>query len=255
MQSTLYAVNKIPGYSATDEGDHSSRALLVQQTLLKAPTDGKGVMGRAVSDLEKDHAFAEAAMGETFSLLTQGSHEAHSTHGNLLRYIGRERQWVYGVWGAELTSILVVVMAMAIEVYSSCPIEGALLPACHLCYSNVFLGWMLGWVSLHLLNLWVFVLLVSRGFVIKLENLGNIVKENNNRGIPKNAIYIFLVSSAAIAVWFLAGVGVLAGSNKCLIGGRIFMLTPRSPLLFWTILMIILISPVLAFFGRLRMFL
>eukprot|EP00929_Paragymnodinium_shiwhaense_P062488 TRINITY_DN31196_c0_g1_i1.p1 TRINITY_DN31196_c0_g1~~TRINITY_DN31196_c0_g1_i1.p1 ORF type:complete len:234 (+),score=39.49 TRINITY_DN31196_c0_g1_i1:87-788(+) len=107
-------------------------------------------------------------------------------------------------WCLETLAIVIVVMAMAMELYGSCPVEMGLLPTCRYCYSEQFLWWHGVFVSLWFFDLYFFVLLVSKGFAMRTER--GIWVDNEDRGIARNTITSFLVLTAMIAVVWLVGI-------------------------------------------------
>lgn len=232
MQSTIYIPDEVEGPS------HG----------LKVPRG----FGRAPSRLEDDTTFAEIAIGEKQALLgPQTAAEQGKTIAHNLVFFTKDRKWLYGVWGLEVLWHAFMVMAIAVELWGSCPFQSGFAPVCRYCYSEGFLLWLGVTVLLWGLNLFTYVLLVSRGFSFRLRTLGNSIHYNKTRGVPPQAMYFYLCISFMLATWLFVGLFIIIGSNRCLAGGRFLSTQDRSSLMFFTTLVTLLVAPVLLLLGRL----
>jgi len=219
---------------------------------------------REASTLQAHNAFAEEVLSEKHTLLPgsrrglgqqigpayQSTAQAGGSvwHGVMVHT--EKTQWFYMSWGCEVFWILFVIMATTMEMWGSCPFEMGLAPVCTYCYSTPFVAWTGALVVLWLLHLYLFVLLVSRGFRLRLRDLGQSVSENVAKGVPENAIYLFGYLSAALSSWLFVGILVVLWSNSCTRGGQVFQNRERSQLMLWTAILNVCVAPVLIFFGR-----
>merc|ERR1719191_1092254 len=137
--------------------------------------------------MKSDHAFADAAMSDT-SKLTDSSPFAR---GLIVNCKGRTLMVI--VWGLEVFAILFQVALMVMELLSSCNMEFG-MPHCWYCYTSAFLTWNTAWLGLWSINLYTFLLLVSRGFIMSLgNNLIQDLKANFlDRGIPRQGVVFFV---------------------------------------------------------------
>lgn len=230
MQSTFYNSSEI-------EGQHGLR----EQVTLQAHS-----------------AFAEDVMSEKHTLLPGNRREsvsrgaAHSGgsvwHGVMAHT--EKTQHFYMAWGCEVFWILFVIMATTMEMWGSCPFEMGLAPVCTYCYSTPFVAWTAVLLVSWLLHLYLFVLLVSRGFRLSMRRLGQTIEDNTAKGVPENAIYLFGYLSLLLCAWFVAGVMVVIWSNNCTRGGTVFANSERSQLMLWTAILNVCVAPILIFFGR-----
>merc|ERR1719213_268773 len=78
----------------------------------------------------------------------------------------RGSEWILFVW------IMFVVMANSMEMWGSCPFEMGLTPVCKYCYSQSFVSWNFVMTAMWFLHLYLYVLLLSRGFQFRLRNMG-----------------------------------------------------------------------------------
>lgn len=201
--------------------------------------------------LQAHNEFAEEVLGEKKRLTQpQAIYKGHTVLHDLLAFTS-DRQWIYVVWGLEFLWLLFVVAVCSMEAWGACAFEMGITAVCQYCYSGVFLFWNAVMVAFWSLHLFLFVLLVSRGFFFKVRFLGLATSQNTAKGIPVNAIYLFWSLTAAIFLWLVAGVIVLVLSNSCLYGGPNSLSRPgRSVLMFWTTMFTLVLALPFLFFGR-----
>jgi len=97
--------------------------------------------------------------------------------------------------------------------------------------------------------------LVARGFVFSLRRLGAVVSDNVAMGIPSSPIYLFLFLTGALLLTLLLGVTLLIHSEGCYKeGDRVDPPAgwhgPRSPLMFTTTLLTMILTPIFLTVGR-----
>mmetsp|Transcript_31927 Transcript_31927/g.56328 ORF Transcript_31927/g.56328 Transcript_31927/m.56328 type:complete len:238 (-) Transcript_31927:96-809(-) len=206
---------------------------------------------REECSLKADNDFAAEVLGEKQKLMPQElKQQARSVVHDLFVYIS-DRQWIFIVWSLEVFWIAFIVTSCSMEMWGSCPFEMGMAPVCQYCMSTTFLTWLWALVVLWTFTLYTYVLLTSRGFSFKLRYLGLTVVQNNMKGIPAKAIYLFLFLSSTYILWLILGIVILLRSENCTFGGVLYGNRPgRSVLMFWTTLLSVLIAPVLLFFGR-----
>jgi len=207
-----------------------------------------------VSDLGKDTEFANEAIEERKGLLPHVTNELKTRANDLIKHTSHDHGYfICVVWAAEILVLLVIFMAMFIELWSSCPLELGIWPACRLCYSYNFLSFLGIWVIVYFLNLFVFGLLVAAGFTFSASRISLTLQDNcRDKNIPSAGVKFFIVSLIALAIWWIVGLSVLMNSNQCLRGGHLFIRNPRSELLWWTTLLTLITAPILLTFGRLN---
>lgn len=195
--------------------------------------------------------FAEEVLGEKRKLTQpQVVQQGHTIFHDLLVFTS-DKQWVFFVWALEIFWILFTITAIAMEMWGACAFELGSASYCSYCYSSSFLTFLGVLVALWVFNLYTYVLLLSRGFQLKFRFLGLTVQRNVTKGIPSNAVVLFLCLSTAMFLWLIYGIVMLILSGSCLRGGMIYGNRPgRSMLLFWTCILSIILTPVLFFFGR-----
>lgn len=223
------------------------------QATIYRPDDveGRRRTVRDPSTLSDDLHFAQVALGEKAPLVDEAGREAVEVWSNLLRYT-RTKPWVTFVWSLEILVLLFVLMAVCMEAYGSCPYEMGLAPVCKYCYSTQFLVWNSVLVLLWFLDLYLFALLVSRGFTLTMRKLGNVFVENEARGIPSSAIATFMYLTAGVATWLVLGLFMLIVSGPACAGGPIFAMSSpgRSGLMVSTTTFSLVATPILFFQGR-----
>lgn len=200
------------------------------------------------SSLKADNDFAAEVLGEKQKLLPTDTKQSliHDV------FVGTsERQWIFIVWSLEVFWMCLIVTSCCMEMWGSCPFEIGLTPVCQYCMSGTFLTWLWCLVALWAFSLYTYVLLTARGFQFKLRYLGLTAEANSMKGIPANAVYLFLFLCSAFMIWLVAGIFILIGSNSCSNGSALYGNRPgRSVLMFWIALLSLLLAPVLLFFGR-----
>lgn len=123
---------------------------------------------------------------------------------NLVRETQGRLCTTWFAWCVELLLIALVVMMMATELYGACPVEWGLLPTCRYCYSDTLLTWFGIFATLWFVNVFFFVLLVSKGFALYTER--GVWVDNEDKGIQRNHITLYLFLTAALTVWWLVGI-------------------------------------------------
>lgn len=203
------------------------------------------------STLRGDYDFAAEVLGEKQQLSQpQAIQQGHTIFHDLLVFTS-DRQWIFLVWALEIFWLLFVVTACTMEMWGACAFELGASSYCTYCYSSQFLTFLGVLVGLWVFNLYSYVLLLSRGFQLRLRFLGLTVQNNKNKGIPANACYLFTFLSSAMFLWLIYGITSLIFSHSCLRSGMIYGNRPgRSALLFWTCLLSVIFTPILFFMGR-----
>lgn len=201
---------------------------------------------REANTLQAHSDFAEEALSER-TRLVQTVKRQPVWHDLLAQ---AERQtWRWAVWSVEVMLMLFVVMAFSMEMWGSCPFEMGLEPVCQYCYSKTFLVWNLGLVVLWFFNLYMFLLLVSRGFVLRFTDLGSAFSENTAKGVPEGAVSTYLYLTVATLAWVVGGCFVLILSGSC--DSQQGSQNERSELMFATTLLNVIAVPILLLLGRL----
>lgn len=200
---------------------------------------------REVNSLEAHTRFAEEALGESTRLVGTGKRQP--VWHDLLQQAERH-SWRWFVWALEVMVLLFVVLAFTMEVWGACPFEMGLQPVCQYCYSRTFLAWNLVHVTFWFYNLYMFLLLVSRGFVIRVSDLASVFVENEAKGVPLGAVSTYLYLTAILLFWEVIGVFVLVLSGSCDSSGTT---EGRSELMFYTTMISIVCAPILLLGGRL----
>jgi len=206
---------------------------------------------REASTLKGDQDFAAEVLGEkSYLSQPQAMQQGHTIFHDLLVFTS-DRQWIFLVWALEIFWLLFVITACTMEMWGACAFELGASSYCTYCYSSQFLTFLGVLAALWMFNLYSYVLLLSRGFQLKLRFLGLTVQNNKNKGIPGNACYLFMYLSTAMLVWLLYGIVMMILSHSCLRSGMIYGNRPgRSSLLFWTCAASLILTPLLFFMGR-----
>jgi len=201
--------------------------------------------------LKAHTAFAEEVLGEKRQLSQpQVFQQGHTMFHDLLVFTS-DRPWIFLVWSIEIFWLLFIVTSCTMEMWGACAFELGTASYCTYCYSSQFLTFLWGLVLLWSFNLYMYILLMSRGFQLKLRYLGLTVQKNKDKGIPANAVYLFLFLSTLMFLWLVMGLISLICSHECLRSGIVHGNRPgRSPLLFWACLLSLFFTPVLWFIGR-----
>lgn len=141
-------------------------------------------------------------------------------------------------------------MATIAEVWSGCAIDASWAHGCRHCYSGLFVTWNAIFAFLWMYDLYLYVLMVSRGFRVHLLHLNCMWEDNKN--IPAAALNIFTGLTLAIAAWIVVGIVFLIDSNRCeadpLVGEWHFH--DRSPLMFNTTIFGVFLGICLPLWGR-----
>mmetsp|Transcript_116958 Transcript_116958/g.183969 ORF Transcript_116958/g.183969 Transcript_116958/m.183969 type:complete len:239 (-) Transcript_116958:15-731(-) len=209
---------------------------------------------REECSMKSHYDFAEEALGEKRKLTQpQVVQQGHTMFHDLLVFTS-DRQWIFLVWAFEIFWLLFVITVASMEVWGSCAFDITLFQQhtfCNYCYSNAFLLFIGVLVLLWAFNLYTYVLLLTRGFQLKLRFLGLTVESNTEKGIPSNAILLFLTLSALQFIWVLIGIVILFNSGDCLRDGMVYGNKPgRSVLLMVTCILSIILAPTFFYLGR-----
>eukprot|EP00927_Polykrikos_kofoidii_P019034 TRINITY_DN18872_c0_g1_i1.p1 TRINITY_DN18872_c0_g1~~TRINITY_DN18872_c0_g1_i1.p1 ORF type:complete len:237 (+),score=32.35 TRINITY_DN18872_c0_g1_i1:28-711(+) len=199
-----------------------------------------------------DHTvFSEEVLGERSSI---ARHAFLKKEKFVTRFtvMAGEQGVLCGAWSLEVLGMLAVSMVLCIEFCGSCIVDSNFLFFCAHCYSRPFILGILGFLCVWFLNLFLFVLLVTKDFVFQLSALSDVFDEHDAKHIPREAITMFLyLSVALLAVWAVNIVlfinsGSCAGHGVSSLGEN----PERSPLMVSTVGFIVCVAPVLIFFGR-----
>lgn len=204
---------------------------------------------RMPSNMEADYKFAEKVHDERSVLIPATIDHCTWLGGNIWYYTDGNRWWI-AVWLFEALAVLGIGIMIVQEIYSGCPIVLGLDPYCRRCGSLRLLSWLsvaaVGWAA----NLFVYTLLVSRGFRWSIMKAHKAVQENRPKGIPGIAVMFFFAVSIGLFVWLVVGLVVLISTNRCLYGGKLAPKGERSFGLFLTVVLTLIFFPILFLFGR-----
>jgi len=221
------------------------------QTSRYVPDENEGRKGeRQASNLEDDYHFAEEVIGERRRIIATAEEKALGVVDGVRMNTKGDRWILLVIWAIELLWIMFVVIAVLVELWGSCPIITGLPPTCRYCYSGSFLIWNTVNVVIWIYHLYLSVLLVSRGFVFRLTAPGLVYVENEAKGVPKDAIFAFLILSLLLFIWLIIGVFILMSSSSCSHGFHIFAFHNRSDLMLWTTSLSVILVPILIVLGR-----
>lgn len=202
------------------------------------------------SMVERDFAFAEAALNKPSSM--GGFLKESSAAVENLQFFTHKKPLVYLFWGAEVLWLMFIFVSASHEFFKYCPFETGLVPRCSRCFSTTFLAWL----SIHIvawsLNLFVYVLLVSRGFRFSPVRPMRCLPDAAVSGIPKPPVLLFLGLNGFLLLWGVTGFVVAILSNRCddVAGLPRNITVPRSSSLFLSTFFTAILSPFLFFFGR-----
>jgi hypothetical protein len=207
---------------------------------------------RPASTLAVDHKFAKAAIDEKSALLSKAGirNQAQSARGRIRHaFKGTGKMGV--AWVIEVIIFVFTVLFIAYEFWTSCTRDVG-LPHCYGCYTSAFLTWSMIWVALWIVNLYTFLLLVSRDFEMYIGGgiLSELMTNVLDRGIPRQGIVFYVAESVMLILWWIIGICTIISSNSCLRGGRIYGDVGRSGLMFWWMMWNIVIWIPLMIFGR-----
>lgn len=197
---------------------------------------------------ERDYGFADAAInrpGTMGQLLKESSQAVEN-----LQFHMHGKPLVYVFWGLEVLWLVFLFVAASVELFNYCPFETGLIPHCNRCFSTTFLAWVGIHVFAWTLDIYVYILLVSRGFRFSPARPMKCLPDSNRSGIPRTPVLFFLALNVFLLLWGFAGFGVVIASNRCAMGGRIYQTVPRSAMMFYSTLFTVILSPCLFFLGR-----
>jgi hypothetical protein len=204
--------------------------------------------------LDSHYDFAEEVLGEKRSLTQpQAVQQGHVIFHDLLVFTS-DRTWIFFAWSLEVFWLFFILTATTMEMWGSCAFDIHLWQAhthCSYCYSNAFVLFLGVLLVIWTFNLYTYMLLLSRGFQLKLRFLGLTVDKNRQKGIPSNAILLFLTLSVLMFLWAFVGIIILINSQECLRAEVVVGNKPgRSVVLWMTSIFTILSMPLFFFFGR-----
>jgi len=200
------------------------------------------------SSMQSDHNFADNVCKEETPLLVQPLVQGWKICKDIL-YFTSERRWVLVIWALEVPVLLTLCVILYLEFERACEILPGGVLYCQLCGQSSLLAWNSVWVYMWSLNLFVYVLLISRGFGWSLGSINCVIADNRVKGIPGVGVLFFLLVSVLQVLWFVVGIVVVISTNHCLTD-RLARPTPRSALLFWTTLVALVLYPVFYALGR-----
>lgn len=210
----------------------------MQQTFHK-PDECEGVNGlRMASTLQQDHDFADYSMAdydERSGLIQQASKSTTWFVWNLFFYT--QKRWLVRVgWILEFIANIFLLAVAGMEIRSSCIIEIGLEVMCYSCFGLPFLIWIGSFSLVWLLNLYMHVLLISRGYSFP-RNPVKVLEDNRRKGIPGIAVITFMFLLFLMLVMIISGILVLVKSNTCPTSATIHGVRTlqRSNNLFWAI--------------------
>lgn len=217
----------------------------MQQTFHK-PNETEGQHGlRMASTLEKDYNFADYSMAdydERSGFIQQAGRSTVWFVQNLFFYT--KKRWImrFG-WILEFIANIVLLTVAGIHMRSSCMIEFGIEVMCYSCYGFPFLIWIASFSLLWLLNVYMHVLLISRGFTFP-KPLSKVLEDNRKKGIPGIAVIVFMLLLFLMFAMIVGGIVLLVHSNHCptvdhVAGVRTLK---RSETLFWAIISIMIIA-------------
>eukprot|EP00971_Amphidinium_carterae_P026569 523996-Amphidinium_carterae.1 len=177
-------------------------------------TGKKGKRPSNSSSLAKDYAFADEALTEQQTLLTKNVATTSGSAWSDILYHTRGHQWVLSVWAVELSWMVSIITIFSMEMWGSCPH----LPhsnACQYCHSAIFCAWNSTVVALWFLSLGVYLILVSRGFKIRVRRLFAVVKDARAMGIAVFPVHIFVFLTSLLGLTLVIGISVLVRTSDC----------------------------------------
>lgn len=206
--------------------------------------------GKSEPTFMEYHAdFAEEVLGEKRRLVAEAIGESQTLWQGLYANT-KHKRWVLGVWAMELMWILFILMANSMEMWGMCPYDMHVSAACLYCYSGPFLAWGCILVTFWGMDLFLSVLLASRGFrCIR----GRAAADAGGKDIPKRAVALFYAFLAVIAIILLAGVAVAALSASCNSKSHAYYRHPRSQLMLGTTISTLFVAPLLLLLGRVEL--
>jgi hypothetical protein len=204
------------------------------------------------TDIPDDHTrLVEEALGEQRRLVWQAENDVKSVWHGVIAHT-RDRHGMLIIWTVEVMWLFFVVMANSIEIWGSCPLNAGMASVCWYCYDRLFLAWSCVFVIIWGLNLYTYVLLLSKGFSFRFRGIQRTVAEN--KGLSTFGISFFVYLSVILFFWAAAGIVILACSTgACNRGNGIYTDHAehhRSRLMFNTVLISVIATPILLILGR-----
>jgi len=189
----------------------------MQQTFHK-PDEAEGRHGlRMSSSLQKDYEYADYVMAECderSGLIQSATRSTSWFVHNLFFYT--QKRWMMRVgWIIEFVANILILVAAGTEVRSNCILEFGVEVMCYSCYGLPFLIWLVSFSFLWLLNLYMHVLLISRGFNFPAKNPGKVLDESRRKGIPGIAVIVFLFLVFLLFAMIIGGIVLLVKSSSC----------------------------------------
>lgn len=217
----------------------------MQQTFHK-PTETEGQHGlRMASSMSQDYEFADYSMAdydERAGYIQSASRSTVWFVKNLFFYT--KKRWILRVgWIFEFIVNVALLTVAGMTIRSSCLIEFGVEVMCYTCYGLPFLVWIASFSLLWLLNTYMHVLLISRGFAFP-RNISLVLEDNRRKGIPGIAVIVFMFLLVLMFTMVVGGIVMLVHSNSCptvdhIAGVRTLK---RSENLFWAIIIAMIIA-------------
>lgn len=188
------------------------------------------------SSLSQDYAFADYSMAdydERSGVIQQATRSTVWFVKNLFFYT-KGRLILRAGWIFEFICNVALLVVAFTEMRSSCLIEFGVEMMCYTCYGLPFLTWIFFFHLVWLLNTYMHVLLISRGFAFS-RNVGKVLEENRMKGIPGIAVIVFMFLIFLMFSMVVGGVVLVVHSNSCPTADHIagVRTLKRSETLFW----------------------
>lgn len=225
----------------------------MQQTFHKPDETEKELGLRMASTLQKDYDFADYSMqdyDERSGLLQQTSKSTVWFVHNLFHYT--QKRWLVRIgWILEFIANILLLVVAGIEARSSCMIEFGFEVMCYTCFGMPFLMWIGSFSFLWLLNLYMHVLLISRGYAVP-RKVPKVLEDNRRKGIPGIAVIIFMFLMFLMFALIIGGIVLLVKSSSCPTSNTIngVRTLRRSNLLFWSIISAMIFASIVVPFVR-----
>jgi len=202
--------------------------------------------GRREPTFFEYHAdFVEEVLGEKRRLVAEALDESQTVWQGLMVHT-KHKRWVWGIWAMELMWMLFMLMANTMEIWGTCPYQMRVSAACLYCYSRPFLAWSFILVTFWGMDLFLSMLLVSRGFQFTWSRG---VDDASAKEIPRRAVALFFALLAVLGLTLLAGGLIMIMSSSC---GSAPQYQERSSLMFFTTLATLVGLPLLVALGRME---
>lgn len=217
----------------------------MQQTFHK-PNETEGQPGlRMKSTLTQDYEFADYSMADyddRAGVIQQATRSTVWFVKNLFFYT--KKRWILRVgWIFEFIANVALLTVAGIEIRSSCLIEFGVEVMCYTCYGLPFLIWIAIFSFLWLLNTYMHVLLISRGFAFP-ANFSKVLEDNRRKGIPGIAVIVFMFLLILMFAMIIAGITMLVHSSSCPTADHIkgVRTLKRDETLFWAIIIAMIVA-------------